>query len=407
MLVARIAQTGHVEQAMSRGVGPEHFVDPECRAIWDFIREHATRYRAAPSLSVVRERFPDHGFEVTSDSTEYVIDRFMKHVRRRMAIDALRELAGSVDDDQVVGRIDELFLERARQLSQAVPSPRASRLSEAKQRIDRYHELVRSGAPMGIPMGIPRIDERTLGVQPHELVSIAGWQGTGKSTLLAYVLYNAWLNGRDALLFSLEMEAAAIQRKFDVMATNVQHRAMKAGKLGDDELELWEEWAERASSAKNDIVVIDDVGRCTVDRVHADMVKYKPDIVGLDYVSLMHTREGQAMWEKVTFLTGALKQTARSLGIPIVICAQTNIGGAASGAQLENIAYARSVGQDSDIALGLHRDREMEENRRMRVELIKNRDGARTVVDMHWEPERMRFHEATAVDLFPAREDQA
>lgn len=399
-LVARAAHSGHVDQMLSRGVDPSHFADDECRGIWEWMRDHTMKYKSAPSLKLVREQFPGHNFEIVSDSTDWVIDQFIKNVKRRLAAEALKDIATAWDDDTQVGNIDEIFLERARELSQVVPAKRVSQFSNMKERIKAYHDMRLLGKPLGIPFGIPAIDSATLGLQRHELVSIAGWQGTGKTTLMLQMLFSAYLAGENTLLISLEMEGDAVMRKLDVMATNIEYHAVKAGTLGDPDLAKWETMAEKASKASTEIHVIDDIGRCTVDRVYAEMVKYNPGVTGVDYISLMHTREGQAMWEKITYLTGALKQTTRALKSPIIAACQTNIAGAEGGAALSNIAYSRSIGQDSDLVFGLNQDAEMKQNKRMDVMLLKNRDGKNVDVKMHWDMETMEFWEVGVLDSF-------
>lgn len=398
-LVSKAAHTSQVEPLLHKGIESKHFVDIESRDVWEFMREHTVKYGSAPSMGILSKKFPSYRFEVVQDALEYCADRFVRDVRRREAIDALRDLTQLVDDGKIDG-IEEAFLERSRLLSQVVPAPTASLFSRMADRIRAYHDMIALGTHHGIPFGIPTVDKLTLGIQPHELVSIVGWQSMGKSTLMQHIFFNAWLQGKTGLIISLEMEERAVQRKLDVMATNFLYHDVKAGNLSKSQLKAWEKMAERARTAKNDIIVIDNIGRCTVDRVYAEMVKYKPDICGVDYISLMHTREGQAMWEKITHITQSMKQVARSLKIPIVMAAQTNVAGADEGARLTNVAYSKSIGQDSDIVLGLHRDEEMKKQHRMEIRMNKNRDGEQANVTMHWEPEIMKFREITTADMF-------
>jgi replicative DNA helicase len=101
---------------------------------------------------------------------------------------------------------------------------------------------------------------------------------------------------------------------------------------------------------------------------------------------------GTQMWEKVVTLTRQLKQTSRTLGIPIIGVAQTNRSGYQTGAQLDNIAFSQSIVNDSDIILGLAaRDEEMERNKRQTIRLLKNRDGRVKESDLLWKMETMEF----------------
>lgn len=173
---------------------------------------------------------------------------------------------------------------------------------------------------------------------------------------------------------------------------------------------MWEEAAERVQQVPNDIIAIDDIAHCTVDHVYAKTVKYEPELVTVDYITLMDTSRsaGQSMWEKVTYITQALKQQTRSLKIPMIGIAQTNIDSAEEGAALQNIAYSRSIGQDSDLVIGLHQNQKMREEMQMEARLLKNRDGSVKNTHLLWDMERMRFrpwNEVTDIFNRPGADD--
>src|SRR6185312_12239491 len=188
---------GEVSNVVGLGIEPQHFADDECRGIWEFMVDHAVKFRSAPSFEVVVDRFPEHNFEVTTDSTEYLVDRFVKNVKRRLAIDAVRDIAAAIDED---------LLDRARQLSTVVPAKRVMCFKDVRERIAAYDQRMLDGNTRGLPFGIPTIDNATLGMGPGELTTVVGWQGTGKSTLMQYIFFNAWVGGTAelGLFFSLE-----------------------------------------------------------------------------------------------------------------------------------------------------------------------------------------------------------
>jgi replicative DNA helicase len=403
-LISKAVHTGQIERLISMGITEEHFLDPEVLDVWKFMCDHVRKYRSAPSIFVVRERFPSHQFEVVQDSLDYVRDRFIGWFKRRTSIELLHDLAAAVEDPDQIMDIEARFNEAARRLSQAVPSAEISRFSDMKKRIEEYERRKEAGEAHGIMMGIADFDELTLGMQPHEYVSIVGWQGTGKSTLAQWLMFNAYAQGHTPMYISLEMECEALFRKWDVMATQMEYQALKALNLSDDEKRKWEEMAERVAKAPNDIIAFDDVRGCTVDRVYADTVKYGPGLVCVDYLTLMQTHRSagkdSSMWEKVTYLTQALKQNARTLKVPLIGVAQTNINSADEGAELQNISYSRSIGQDSDLVLGLHQSVKMKEQRQMQVRMLKNRDGATRTTELFWKMGTMEFGPWDETHLF-------
>jgi len=375
------------------GISETHFADEENVAIFNFMTDHFRKYKTSPSLEVVKEAFPEHLFETEQDTLQYLKDEFLKVVKRRYAMQAIWDLAEAVDDKELVGNIDALFLEKSRELAQIVPVTQLSKFSDMDKRILSYE----SGEDVidGIFMGIPDFDFLTSGIQPHEYVTISGFSGTGKSTLAQWMLFNAYMQGKTPMYISLEMEAKALLRKWDTMAMNFEYHRLKRQRLSEEDIERWKERAGAVKSADNDIIILDDVAGCTVDRVYAELTRYQPDILCIDYITLMDTprsASGTQMWEKVVTLTRQLKQTSRTLGIPIIGVAQTNRSGYQTGAQLDNIAFSQSIVNDSDIILGLGApDEESKRNNKMTVRLLKNRDGQVKETDLLWKMDTMEF----------------
>ncbi len=392
-LINAVAQRSNVESLLLDGIREEHFADEEHIEIFKFMTAHFRKYKSSPSLEVVQNEFPGHLFETEQDTLQYLKDEFMKVVKRRYAMIAVHELADALDDDELVGDIDALFLEKSRELAQIVPVTQLSKFSDMDKRITSYE----AGEDVldGIYMGIPDFDFLTSGIQPHEYVTISGFSGTGKSTLAQWMLFNAYMQGKTPMYISLEMEAKALLRKWDTMAMNFEYQRLKRQRLSDEDLERWKERAEIVRNSDNDIIILDDVSGCTVDRVYAELTRYQPDILCIDYITLMDTPRsagGTQMWEKVVTLTRQLKQTSRTLGIPIIGVAQTNRSGYQTGAQLDNIAFSQSIVNDSDIILGLGApDEESKRNNKMTVRLLKNRDGRVEETDLLWKMETMEF----------------
>lgn len=404
-LLSRVAQTGEVQELVALGIRDDHFADQTGRDAFRFMVEHAAKHGKAPSFPLIKQEFEDYDFPLVQDATSWCVDRFVDGLKRRKTRESLEAIAEATDDPAQVGSLDQLFAEESRKLMTWLPSiVRVERMSDMEKRIEEYDRALGVGDLKGISMGIPKIDDLTWGIQPHEFVTISGWQGVGKSTLTQHVLHEAFSSGKTPMYISLEMDARALFRKWDAMTTHFKYRHLKHGTLTDKEREDWEKAAERAKKGPGDIIVIDEVVGCTVDRVASEIHKHGPDLVAIDYITLMDTPRsaGDSTWEQVRYLSRNLKQIARTMGVPIIGVAQTNADDGGSGATLRNIAYGRSIGMDSDIVLGLHQTDEMRENNQMVVRLNKNRDGARGEQAMRWELDSMTIREWKTTDAFVA-----
>lgn len=403
-LISKIVSTGQLEEAISKGVREDLFADEQCRDMFGYILGHQRRYNSPPSMQAVKEDKPEFEWEHVQDPLSWIIDRFAIMAKRRLANEMVIELADACDDPERAENIDLEFLEVSRKLATLVPSSRVNRFkADMDKRIDDYERRVREGEKIGIPFGFPQLDRWTGGIQPHEFVTISGFSGLGKSTMLQAIAFKAWVEGYTPLVISLEMESGTILRKFDAMAAALDYQAMKQLQLPEDQIKNWRDTKERIQERAGEIPVIDSIRHCTPDHVFAETVRHKPDLVVIDYLSLMRTSSpmrGNSLWQAMTEITQDLKQNARTLGIPIVAAAQTNRSGGKDGAELDNIGISISVVQDSDIVIGLYADDEMKARKEMEVRLRKNRDGRLGTFKSIWNHDTMEFREKTMKDLY-------
>lgn len=402
-LISKVITTGQLEEAISRGVREDLFADEKCQVMFGYLTGHMRKYKSPPSMEAVNNDHPEFEFEMVSDTLEYVIDRFTVMAKRRLANEMLLELGAATKDPQRAENIDLEFLEVSRKLATLVPATEVSRFSDMNRRIDDYEQRAKEGNQTGIPFGFPSLDEWTGGIQPHEFVTVAGFSGLGKSTMLLKIAFNAWSQGYTPLIISLEMESGQMLRKFDAMAGGLDYQAMKHLKLPKREIKNWRKKAQEIRGTVADIPVIDSIRHCTPDHVFAEATRYKPDLVVVDYLSLMRSsspQRGAQMWQSITEITQDLKQTARTLKIPVVAAAQTNRAGGKDGAELENMGYSISIVQDSDICIGLFADEEMKERKEMEIRLNKNRDGRLGRIKALWDHDEMIYREKALNDLF-------
>ena len=118
------------------------------------------------------------------------------------------------------------------------------------------------------------------------------------------------------------------------MAASLDYNSMKHLQLEDQAIENWGKKAKEVREGVKDITIIDDIRGCTPDHIFAEAVRQKPDVVLIDYVSLMRSARPNRrsdLWQSLTEITQDLKQNARTLKVPIMAAAQTNRLGARRG----------------------------------------------------------------------------
>jgi replicative DNA helicase len=403
LLLSKLIFTGQVEEAQARMITEVHFADDECQTMWNYLVKHTRRYKSTPSLEIVKMDFPDFDFIQIGESLEWVIDRFAVHVKRRFADEALISLGQAADDPSKHDDIDLEFLRVAQEMVQHMPTGKVSRFSEAEKRIEDYEDLKKKGKRLGIPYGLPTLDNALGGIFPHELVTILGWTNKGKSTLCRVIAYNMWLQGYSPQYFSLEMGDDEILREFDALGAKLDRQKMKQLDLSPEQMANWREFAASMSEKACDISIIDPYHKITPDYVYAEMLRHKPSVAIIDYVGLMRPNgvsRGVNRYAQLVEITQDLKWIARSLRIPIIMAAQTSRAAAKDGADLENIADGISIGQDSDTVIGLHQDEDMEKINEMEVRVNKSRSGPRPKFRMIWNHAETEYREKTFRDMF-------
>ena len=409
-LVAKIVTTGQLEDAISKGVRADLFADPDCLDVFQFIVDHARRYGSAPSMKVLQHEKPDFQPELVQEPLEYVIDQFFGVVKRRYAQDLVVDLAKLTNDPDLNGELDMAFLDASRKLVTLIPSTKVhSFVSGMGERIEQYKEQKVSGRRVGVPFGFYTIDRWTGGIQPGEFAVVAAFSGTGKTTFMKTIAFNIWSVGLTPLFVTLEEDAKRIARTWDAMATSLDYQRMKDLDLAPKELEHWEEYREKLLKSSNDIPVVDKLRPCTPDHVLAETIRHKPDIVLIDYISLMRSNRpanrNMSLWQSVSEITQDLKQNAMQTGVPILAAAQTNRLGRKEGAELDNVASSISITQDPDIVIGLFADDEMRATNEMEIRVNKNRDGTIGKFRAVWDHERKIFREKKLGDMFQRRDE--
>lgn len=377
---------------LSRGIEPRLFSSTpsgqECAAVLEFATSYSREYGQSPSISAIQRRFPEWRGEFSPDPLEALADEFLDTVMQRHFDAKVLELSKVTSDRSNWRRLDEIMLDAARDLASTVPSGGVARFSAGmEQRIELYEAEKNSGVAPGIQLEIPIIDEVTGGVKPGWLVTTAGFSGLGKTTLALWGLLSSFEQDKVALMLSLEMSKQEVMDRLDTMVNHFPHRDLVRRQLGDVQFKNWRDVSRVYSKAHGEIVTVDKLGGCTLDRVHAEITRYKPDIVAIDYVQRMSgTRASMAKWEGLEEITNGLKTIAMDTDTTVLMVSQDGRSAAETGSTATSGANSISVYQAADIYLGLMQDESMYAASKMRVKMLKNRHGPKAEVDMMWKP---------------------
>lgn len=406
-LISKAIQTGYLKDLIAKGITKRSFNNSEVIEIWEFVTKFFATYKKSPTPEIVIEQFPNFDWTVPSEPIEFLLDGLLVKVKGREARGAFEYLADVLNDNEPeqILKIDETFLDKAKDLAQIVPSSNITKFSSMKSRIETYRKRKEEGFQVGISFGIPLLDEVTFGLHPYQYVTIAGWTGIGKSWLGLLFAVNHYLSGHTPMIISLEMDEQEIYDRLDSIVVGLSWYKRHGLTLSPNEMEQWEEWAEKAENLNNDIIVV-DVDYATPEKVYAETARWNPDVVIVDYIQLMlapsHFRNS---WERIGYISQMLKAQARQMRIPIYGLAQANVDSVGEGANLTNLAGSKDIGKHSDLVLGLYQNEEMKEKNKMDISVEKNRIGpAGSVIPMKWNPSNSEFRPWKGSDSYPVEE---
>jgi replicative DNA helicase len=132
-------------------------------------------------------------------------------------------------------------------------------LTSAVQRIER---LFATRNPItGVPSGFDDLDKKTAGLQPSDLIIVAGRPSMGKTSFAMNLVEHAVMEGDGAVLFfSLEMPAEQLVMRLLSSLGRIDQTRMRTGDMHEDD---WPRFTSAVSQLKDRPLFIDDTPALT------------------------------------------------------------------------------------------------------------------------------------------------
>ncbi|MGA2399766.1 MAG: replicative DNA helicase [Steroidobacteraceae bacterium] len=200
-------------------------------------------------------------------------------------------------------------------------------LPEVVNRIDELYQ--NEGKMTGIPTGFKQLDEMTSGLQPGDLIIVAGRPSMGKTTLAVNMAENAALGSKkSAAIFSMEMSAESLTLRMLSSLGRINQAALRSGRLQEDDWPRIDSAMTQLGSAN---IHVDETPALTPTEIRARARRLKRerglDLIVVDYLQLMQvtgTKENRAT--EISEISRSLKALARELKVPVIALSQLNRG---------------------------------------------------------------------------------
>lgn len=235
----------------------------------------------------------------------------------------------------------------------------------------------RDGGLSGISTGMRDLDSKLGGLQPSDLLILAGRPSMGKSALATNIAFNAakaykaehlpdgTVSVKDGAIvgfFSLEMSAEQLATRLLAEQSGVPSERIRRGKIDEDEFHRLVDASRELQSIP---LYIDDTGGLTIATLAARARRLKRQrglgLIVVDYLQLLSGggKYGDNRVQEVTQITTGLKTLAKELNVPVLALAQLSRQVESRDdkrPQLSDLRESGSIEQDADVVMFVFRE---------------------------------------------------
>jgi replicative DNA helicase len=386
-LLSKVIKDRVIVPALQRGIGDAWFLDDENRRVWSFVRRHYTEYSEVPTVTTVKDHYPNYKVLDVEDSIEYLLDTMVDFRRRLLTRQGLETAVEQLQNNDHNAALIAMEQAIARVNEQGIIGTHEIDLTKNTE--ERYKEYlaIQNAEFLGIPTGFKDIDDATAGLQGGQLITIIAPPKTGKSQVALQMAINVHKLGKVPMFQSFEMNNHEQQQRHDAMRAHIDHGRLRRGKLSQKETDRYIDMLNDMEK-QHPFHLVDAVNGITVSALAAKIEQLKPDVVFVDGVYLMMDELTGEMNtpQAITNITRALKRLAQRIDKPIVITTQTLLWKMRAGkVTADSIGYSSSFFQDSDVILGLEPVEEDETIRLLKVVASRNCPPKETSLTWRWE----------------------
>ncbi len=303
----------------------------------------------------------------------------------------------------------------------------------------------RDGKLSGIATGLRDLDTKMGGLQPSDLIVLAGRPGMGKTALATNIAYNIakahraevqvdgtqkTVNGGIVGFFSCEMSAEQLATRIVAERTGIPSSNIRRGGITENDFEKIRDHSIELQSLP---FYVDETGGLSIAQLTARARRLKRqrglDLVVVDYIQLLQgsSKRSDNRVQEVTEITTSLKALAKELNVPVIALSQLSRQVESRDdkrPQLSDLRESGSIEQDADVVMFVYREEYYLANKEPRpgtpehvkwhtemelahgkAEVIigKQRHGPTGTVELQFEGSVTRFSDLTSDHQLPER----
>ena len=275
-------------------------------------------------------------------------------------------------------------------------------LTQVVERIDMLYNRDNPSDVTGVPTGFTDLDRMTSGLQPGELVIVAGRPSMGKTSLALNMAEHVALeSGLPVGVFSMEMGASQLVMRMLGSVGRLDQHKVRTGRLADED---WRKLTDAVGRLNDAPIHIDETAalnalelRARARRLHRQYGKL--GLIVVDYLQLMSaSSQGENRATEISEISRGLKALAKELNVPVVALSQLNRSLEQRPNKrpiMSDLRESGAIEQDADLILFIYRDevynQDSPDKGKAEVIIGKQRNGPIGTVTLVFQGEYTRF----------------
>lgn len=230
--------------------------------------------------------------------------------------------------------------------------------------VDRIDALFEKDSPItGLSTGFIDFDQRTAGLQPADLIIVAGRPSMGKTTFAMNIAENVAIQSHQPVaVFSMEMPADSLAMRMLSSLGRINQQNLRTGKLKDDD---WPRLTSAIALLNEAPLFIDDTPALSPTELRTRARRLKREhglsLIVIDYLQLMqgNGKANENRATEISEISRSLKALAKELNVPVIALSQLNRSleqRTDKRPVMSDLRESGAIEQDADLIVFIYRD---------------------------------------------------
>lgn len=280
-------------------------------------------------------------------------------------------------------------------------------LGEVVDRIEVLYNRENPSDITGTATGFHDLDHITSGLQPGDMIVVAGRPSMGKTAFALNIAeYVGMELKKPVAIFSLEMSGPQLAMRFLSSAGRLDQTKIRTGKLSDED---WEKMSVALGKLHEAPIHIDETGainasdlRARARRLHRQSGQL--GLIVIDYLQLMTSvKDNENRATEISEISRSIKALAKELQVPVIALSQLSRKVEERNDKrplMSDLRESGAIEQDADIILMMYREEyykpDTTEKGVAEVIIGKHRNGPTGTVKLTFLGEYTRFENFAA-----------